>query len=171
VVSPDDTPFSYPWGANKYYFNDILISENIGSTKNTELRKIFRGRDPKLPKDWGMLDGIVAPPSFCAIKFGMSLFRDAHHYFNLVSKSVESYSEIATDIDDGEFMTDQELFSEITKILNSSYSVSRFKDLSDAQKLDLARTLRFKYRSSNGQIRRLTGISQYQIDQLFGTGA
>ena len=37
----------------------------------------------------------VVPYSYCDIKFGMSLFRDAHHYFSMVSKNIESYSEVA----------------------------------------------------------------------------
>lgn len=41
------------------------------------------------------------------------------------------------------------------------------KDLSRQQKLDLAVRLRREFRSSNGQIRRLLALSQYEIDSLF----
>ena len=67
------------------------------------------------------------------------MFRDAHHYFSMVSKNVEAYSNLAADLDDGEFLTDSELFSQLRKILQERYQESRIKDLSNAQKIDIAR--------------------------------
>ena len=39
-------------------------------------------------------NGYVAPISYCSIDRGMSMFRDAHHYFSIVGKNVEAYSEL-----------------------------------------------------------------------------
>jgi len=167
VANPAYTPFSYPWGTGRYYFNNIPTIRTFSDVKSGEARAIFRGRDPKIPANWAIEDGHVTPPSFCAIKLGMAFFRDAHHYFSLVSKNIESYSQLATELDDGEFLTDQEMFSELQKILKSKYDGLSLSRLSPAQKLDLARDLHFNYRSSNGQIRRLLGLSQYELDQLF----
>ena len=99
------------------------------------------------------------------------MFRDAHHYFWMVSKDVEAYEEIAKDLDDGEFLTDTELFTQLWKYVKSAYGVSSLKELSQAQKIDLAKRLRYDYRSSNGQIRRVLGLSQYEVDSLFPLGA
>ena len=85
----------------------------------------------------------------------------------MVSKNVEAYAGIAVDIDDEEFLTDQELFTQIQKMVREKYRLGSVRQLSNAQKLDLARTLHFDYRSSNGQIRRVLGLSQYDVDQLF----
>ena len=101
----------------------------------------------------------------------MAIFRDAHHYFSMVSKNVEAYSELAAKIDDGEFLTDTELFTQVTKIVKSGYGLNALKDLSKAQKLDLARKLHYDYRSSNGQIRRTLGLTQYEVDSLFPLSA
>ena len=101
----------------------------------------------------------------------MSMFRDAHHYFSMISKNVESYREIASELDDEEFMTDSELYNLMYRVVNEEYQLSSIHELTKSQKLDLAKTLRFKYRSSNGQICRLTGLSQYDINQLFPLSA
>jgi len=167
VVNPDFTPFSYPWSTGVCYFNVMVQSESLASLTIDNQRALFRGRVPDGLKGSRISDGYVIAESFCAIKLGMAMFRDAHHYFSLISKNVESYNEISTDLDDGEFLTDQELFSELVKILNESYDGCKISALSNAQKLDLAKTLHFKYHSSNGQIRRILGISQYDINQLF----
>jgi len=167
VVNPSFTPFSYPWGTGKYYFTDFPIDDELGNYSTREIRVMLKCEVPDLPSDCKIINSHIAPPSFCAIKLGMALFRDAHHYFSLICKNVESFGQLATDLDDGEFLTDQELFSEMLKILNESYAGAKLNTLPNAQKLDLARTLHFKYHSSNGQIRRLLGISQYDINQLF----
>lgn len=46
----------------------------------------------------------------------MSMFRDAHHYFHAVSKDVEAYSGLATEIGDYDFLTDTELFAQFTSV-------------------------------------------------------
>ena len=127
----------------------------------------IRGLDP-----WAVENGdYVCPFSYCAVKFGMSMFRDAHQYFSMVSKSVESYSELAVELDDSEFLTDTELFTQIVKSLKPVYGVNALQDLSRSQKLDLAKKLHYDFRSSNGQIRRVLGLTQYEIDSLFPLSA
>ena len=74
---------------------------------------------------------------------------------------------MAAGLDDGEFLTDTELFDRLSVLIRSDYDVSSIKDLTKPQRFDLARKLRYEFRSSNGQIRRMLGLSQYEIDSLF----
>ena len=167
VAFSEHTPFSYPWGSGRYYYNDIPLCQRYGDIFLGPKREMFRGRAPELPEDWLVIDGYIAPPSYCSIRFGMSLFRDAHHYFNALTKQVESYSEVAVDIDDDDFLTDTELYAKMLSEVREKYRLDSLKQLTKAQTFDLARSLRFKYRSSNGQIRRVLGLSQYDVDALF----
>ena len=167
VVDPDHTPFSYPWGSGRYYFQDIPCFISCAHIKTDARRVMFRGRAPQLPDDWMIMDAYVCPSSFCAIKFGMAMFRDAHHYFSLISKNVEAYSGIAVELDDTEFLTDSELFIQVSKILPNAYDTDRISSLTKAQRLDLAKKLHYDYRSSNGQISRLLGLTVYEVDSMF----
>lgn len=170
VADPGHTPFSYPWGAGRYYFNSFPITSTFKEISYLENRRMFRGANVDIPDDWQVIDGYIAPPSFCDIRLGMAMFRDAHHYFAMVTKNVEAYSGIAVELDDGEFLTDQELYSQLLQKVRDQYRVASFRDLSKAQRLDLARTLHYDYRSSNGQIRRVLGLTQYEVDSLFPMG-
>lgn len=167
VVNPNHTPFSYPWGTGRYYFNDASSLARYEDISFEKKREMMKGRAIDFPPDWQVTDGYISPASYCAIGLGMAMFRDAHHYFSMISKNVEAYSGIAVDIDDGEFLTDQELFSEVLKILRTRYDGTKPAALSPAQKLDLARTLHYDYHSSNGQIRRILGLGEYEVKQLF----
>lgn len=171
VVSPSHTPFSYPWGTGRYYFNKIQITKRLSDVSDIGTRRMFRSRNPHLPGNFRVIDGHVSPQEYCAIGIGMAMFRDAHQYFHMISKNIEAYEELAAELDDGEFLTDPELFAQVIKIVKSGYNTSNLKDLSKAQKLDLARKLRCDYRSSNGQIRRVLGLSQYEVDSLFPLSA
>lgn len=132
---------------------------------------MFRSRNPHLPVGFRIINGHIAPTEYCAIKLGMAMFRNAHQYFYMVSKNIEAYEKLATELDDGEFLTDSELFSLVVRIVKSSYNTDSLRNLTQSQKLDLARKLRSEYRSSNGQIRRILGLSQYEVDSLFPLSA
>lgn len=167
VADSSHTPFSYPWGTGRYYFLDRPRGKTLARIFVDDRRRMFRCRTPELPGEWEVSNGYVSPWNYCSVKLGMAMFRDAHHYFMLVSKNVEAYAELAAGLDDGEFLTDTELFTRLSVLVRSDYDVSSIKDLTKPQRFDLARKLRYEFRSSNGQIRRVLGLSQYEIDSLF----
>lgn len=183
VANPDYTPFSYPWGTGRYYFLDAPVSYPISKLRVEDVRTMFRSRTIEIPEEWRITScGVspsesarnlcyISPAYFCVINFGMAMFRNAHHYFSMVSKSVEAYSGIAAEVDDDEFLTDTELYSHIGRILRNQYQGLSLRNISKAQRLDLARTLRFEFRSSNDQIRRLLGLTKYEVDALFPLSA
>lgn len=174
VANINHTPFSYPWGTGAHFFLPDSYGKPFSEITSAENRSMFRSRDVKLPVNWRVIYSgnaqYIAPPAFCDIALGMAVFRDAHHYFSAVSKDVEAYSGIAVEIDDGEFLTDPELFTRVLKIVHDKYNLASTRQLSNAQRLDLARALHYDYRSSNGQIRRVLGLSQYEVDSLFPRG-
>lgn len=171
VADASHTPFSYPWGTCGFYFNRFFQGAAFKSLSTATKRMMFRGRVPIFAEDAVIMDGYVAPVSYCAIRFGMALFRDAHHYFAMLSKNVEGYSGVAADLDDDEFMTDTELFTQISAIVKTKYGLRGITELSKAQKIELAGTLHYDFKSSNGQIRRILGLSQYETDSLFPLSA
>ena len=170
--------------AGRYYFNNIEHRGTYADIPFDIKRSMIRGRAIKFPEGWqvagftnagagnkpALASGqplYIAPISFCDIQLGMDMFRDAHHYFAAVSKNVEAYNNIAVEINDGEFLTDQELFAKLLTTIREKYNGSSTKSLPAAQRLDLARTLHYDYHSSNGQIRRILGLTQFEVDSLF----
>jgi REP element-mobilizing transposase RayT len=167
VADQTQTPYSYPWGAGRYYFNEFPILQEFKDLKDREVRQMFRARKPPIPEACKIIDGYIAPSSYCSIKLGMAFFRHAHHYISLLFRNVEAYGEIAMELGDNEACTDNELYSQLSRIIQSRYNLATSKDLTKAQKTDLARTLRNTYRSSNSQISRVLGLSLYEVDAMF----
>ena len=167
VADHTQTPYSYPWGAGRFYFNDFPILQEFKDLKDREVRRMFRARKPPIPEACKIIDGYIAPPSYCSLKLGMAFFRDAHHYISLLFRNVEAYGEMAIELGDSEACTDNELYSQLSKTIQARYNLTTSKDLTKAQKADLARMLRNTYRSSNSQISRVLGLSIFEVDTMF----
>lgn len=141
VTDRNYTPFTYPWGTGKYYFNGADFGEVNTNLNVNEMRRMFRGRAAIFPDTYQVNDGYILPSSYCNLELGMSLFRDAHHYFFMVSKNIEAYGELALELNDGEYLTDTELVFQVVKLLKSDYNVNSLRDLGKSQKYDIARRL------------------------------
>lgn len=167
VTDRNYTPFTYPWGTGKYYFNGADFGGVNTNLNVNEMRRMFRGRAAIFPDTYQVNDGYILPSSYCNLELGMSLFRDAHHYFFMVSKNVEAYGELALELNDGEYLTDTELVFQVVKLLKSDYNVNSLRDLGKSQKYDLARRLRFEFRSSNEKIRRVLNLTSAEVNTIF----
>lgn len=167
VTDRNYTPFTYPWGTGKYYFNGAGFGGVNTNLNVNEMRRMFRGRAAIFPDTYQVNDGYILPSSYCNLELGRSLFRDAHHYFFMVSKNVETYGELALELNDGEYLTDTELVSQLVKLLKIDYNVNSLRDLGKSQKYDLARRLRFEFRSSNEQIRRVLNLTSAEVNTIF----
>lgn len=171
VANPTLTPFSDPYGGGRFYFNDINLTVRLSELKYRDKRTLLHGRAHAFPADPYIVDGIIAPPSWCKLELGMSMFRNARHYFRLLTKNVEAYRDIAEFLDDDAFLTDGELFDAARRISANEYGETNPRILSDSRKLELARRMHYDYRASNGQIRRVLGMTKAQVDSIFPMSA
>lgn len=48
-----------------------------------------------MPETYMVRDGMILPSGYVHYNLGEAMFRDAHHYFNMLSRNYEAYSEEA----------------------------------------------------------------------------
>lgn len=169
LVSPDHTPFSYPWGANRYYFNSDarqLAIEHCQKMTFKEIRSISHSHKADRISDIKCFEGYALPIDFCDINTGEQLFRDSSHYFYQLSRNIENNKQIAKEIGESIFYTDNELFSIVSKISREKYGCSSLAEASPATKLELAKTMRYEYNSSAKQIMRFLKLSQGLLNSI-----
>ena len=106
-------------------------------------------------------------PSFCDIKLGESMFRDARSYFNSLTRNAETFSQIASRLKDTLFLTDDELYSAMLSFINKEYSARTTAELSPQQKINTARHMHFKYNATNQQLRRLLRMDMTILEDMF----
>lgn len=170
VVDPDQTPFSYPYGANSYYFMPgakRLNGKRFGGLTLRGKRSLIHARETDYPAEYVITDGYFSPMNYCRLDLGEAVFLDARHYFNKLAKDIESYREIAAIAGDSIYYTDDELFEVVKRICNDNYAGQRPKLLAKNEKIELARKLHYDYNADNAKISRLLKLPKTVVDQLF----
>lgn len=173
VVDPLSTPFSYPWGSNIWFFNDWdkqLPVKPYSELTFREKREISRSRVIDLPQTYSVWNGLIIPPSFCAIREAQMMFRNAHQYFNLLSKNYEAYSQIAGKIGDRIFITDEEMYSAVCQICHKRYGIEKPAELSPRQRQEVAMAMHNEYNASNHQIRSILKLDSGIVKEMFPLG-
>ncbi len=171
LVDPSQTPFSYPYGANGYYFNPTakaLYRSRYGDLNTRERRDLVHSRDMNYPDSYCVVDNHFSPFSYCDIKLGEAFFRDARHYFYKVSRDIESYKEVASLTGDLTYYTDDELYAAAIVICRNEFGGMRPALLPTEQKKELATRLHYGYNANNKQISRLTKLSENFLCGMFG---
>lgn len=174
VIDPDHTPFSFPYGANAYYFNPfakMLTGKRFEEMSDRSKMRLLHSKKIEYPDDFRVLDDMILPTSFCDISLGERFFRDARHYMYKISREVESYKEIAELLGDLAYYTDDELMGVIYSICKKNYGLDNPSFLNVAQKNEVARTLHYDYKADNVKISRLLRLPRNAVDQLFPMSA
>lgn len=164
------TPFSYPWGANSYYFSYLGGMESRFTLHKTPSRtrmEMFHTRDICFPDNYYLTNGYISPYCYCRIESGEKLFKDAHHYFSLVSRRVETFSDIARDIGDTITYTDEEMFVAAIHLIRKKYDKDSITALSKIEKIEVAKNMHFEYNASNKQISRILKLDITAVNALF----
>lgn len=173
VINPKCTPFSYEWSAGIYFFNPILKNAHHQLGKRvspTYGRKIFKTREMFKLDNLLFYNDTAIPTTYCSIDKAESFFRDAHHYFNLLTKDWEAYSAISKRLRDTVFLTDEEMFSAVSSYTSKSYNNHRPSTLSPKEKIEVAKKMHFEYNANNRQIKSILKLDTSIVQELFPKG-
>ncbi len=170
LVHPEHSPYSYPFGANSYFFNpsakDYYISART-KIKTKDLEKLAHTHAVRdIQNDIYVVNGYISPLCFCDIETGEKLFRNAAHYFYCLSRNIESQKKIAGEIGDTVFYTDDELYSVASAIAAKKYGLPPAQIPKEA-KIEIAKTLHFDYNASNKALTRMLKLDISLINTLF----
>ena len=173
LVNKNTTPFSYYWGANRYFFSLIQEYERrvlvpLSKISINERRKIFRSHFNDFPHSYHFIDDYISPVCYVNIANAESLFKNAHDYYYLVSRAVETFASFSKELGEHVTYTDEELQSVMYSISNEKYNSKPF-ELDKNAKIEIAKTLHFKYNASNQQIRRVLRLDIDILDELFSS--
>ncbi len=170
VTDSSCTPFSYKWGANALFFNGLrncVSKVPLNSLTIRDRRSIFRKRDLDLPADWYLTDGYISPECYCQIDAAESCFNSAHHYFSIISKGVESFVEMAKELGDAIFYTDNELYRVVANMCIKEFGCPDAALLAKNQKISLAVKLRKEYNAGVKQLSRILKLENHIVESLF----
>ncbi len=172
LVDSAFTPFTYRWGANRYFFTPHSRQEPtvlLHKFSVREKRKLFRTHNFPFPDNFFIIDGYVSPLCYCHIEEAENWFEDAHHYFALVSRRVEAFADIARELGDSVIYTDEEINWAALSLSKKQYDSSKPQLLSKEKKIEIARQLKFGYNASNKQLKRILKLDESIVEAMFPT--
>ena len=170
VVTPGETPFSYPWGANRFYFNSEAKLRHETSNRPVTVREKRSLTHSVLYHDVEglfLVDGYVSPMSFCDIETGEQLFHDARQYFIKVSRNLEANREIASTIGERTYYLDEDLHAYLASYCSKQYGSKNPSMLPFADKIEVAKKLHYDFRAGNKQIARILKMELTAVAALF----
>lgn len=170
LVNQDSTPFSYPWGANRFFFNPELRLFHSSTTERMtvrEVRRLFRTCTLDGFCGTKKVDGYISPVEYCDFVTVEGLFRSGQHYFHKLSRDVESQKSIAAEIGERVFYNDEELYTLVCVRCRKDYNVDSPLLLPSHAKVSMSKTLHYEYNSSNQQISRILRMDRSVVDSLF----
>lgn len=170
MVNPDDTPFSYRWGANRVFYNRDAV-DNLSHCREKltvkQIRNLMHSAEFDRFAGLPMIDGYVSPLAFCDVRTSMALFRDAHHYFQMVSRDIESQRIIARELGESVFYSDNELFNAVMVHIKEKYGTFSPSVLPKDSKIETAVWMHHDYNAGNKQISRILRLDISVVDALF----
>ncbi len=170
VVNSAYTPFSYPWGSGYLYFNPLAREPRGIPYQNaafTEKRRLSMRRVADMPSSYRYHRGMILPESYVRYDLGEKMFRDAHHYLNLLTRNVEAYSEEAKRLSDTIVLSDEEIYPAARMLSEKRCGVKQPSLLPVEQKIEIARAMVRDYHASGAQVRRIFKLPDELHAQLF----
>ena len=174
VVRKDVNLLAYPWCSGFLYFNPLLSlleQRPVSTLTLRERRSLTRTRDAVLPTGLTLVGGQVFPGSFVNYRLVESMFTDCRQYLFWVFKNVEAQVQTALQYGEKPSLTDDEIISITYRLCHDEYGVKGPSFLTEQQKQELAKRLKYDYYASNGQICRATGLQPRTVDNLFPLAA
>ena len=170
LVSPNETPYSYRWGAGRFFFNpDARLRYEIESTKMnlTQRREVLHSHVADKVETIRLLDGYACPLSFCDIGSAEKYYRNASNYFYEISRNIESQRDIAREIGETIRYSDDELFRVAVSLGKQEYGQSSPSLLSQSAKSDLALRLHYDWGATKKQLCRILKMPAGLLDSVF----
>lgn len=172
LVNTDYTPFSYLWGANRCFFNPdakARFRECRDTIPCTTIRETFRTHKFDGFAGKPFMDSIIPPQAFCDIVSAEALFRNARHYFSLISRNMEGMKSVAEEIGESLYYTDDDLYSILVGIARDQYGGAKPNLLPTQAKIELARKMHYDYNAGVKQIARMLKIDPAVLSGILPT--
>ena len=170
VERTDVNPLSYKWCSGFLYFNEFL--EYIPKDPHKDLtyrdkRKVAMTADTTSYPGLECVGLMIAPSSFVDYKMVENYFGNHRKFLMCMFRNIESQVETALRLGEKPSLNDDEAYSLCLKEAKQMYGNSRIKELTELQKNELAKKLKYDYHFSNGQLARCVSLPLTTVNALF----
>lgn len=158
-------PSGYPWGTGNSFFNSMPIKgTQTGTLSGKALKRLLHSHKP-VPPEYIISDyGFIDPCSYVQVKLVESIFRTPRrmNYFLTTSSKARKIKEAPS-------FSDHMLVSAIKELSISLFRKNDFSEMSEVEKAELLRQLKFRFSCDIGQLARVCGLKYDEVSNLLET--
>ena len=162
-------PSQYTWGCGDAFFNpnSNIPCKELGELSFRAQYRLLHSR-VKLPSNYLVTsDGFIAPRSYVQVDFVESLFRSPNRFQYYLNNSSKAKNRLAQDTMPS--FRDQVILSGITDLCYSLFRKKTLGDLSQEEKGQMLKQLKYRFSADLAQLSRVTGIPYAEASNLLDT--
>ena len=163
-------PTQYPWGTGNLFFNATHPKGvRLDSLSERARFRLLHTR-AKLPGHWIVGEGgYILPSSYVKIDYVERIFRNPKRMDYFLRNSSKAKLRLESKDDALPSFKDEVVLAALPELCRTLFSKLSFKELSDAQKTEVLRQLRFRFSSNIHQLDRVVGLSYDETARLMDT--
>ena len=160
-------PTQYPWGSGGVFFNSAPEKGAALGAMSVRARRRLLHCAIELPSDWIFgEEGYVLPSSYLKIKYVESLFRSPKRMNYFLQSSSKARKRMETGTADLPAFRDQTILGAMPDLSRTLFGKSSFAEMSEAERAEFLRQIRFRFNSNVNQLARVVGISYEEAARL-----
>ncbi|MBO4417445.1 MAG: transposase, partial [Bacteroidales bacterium] len=161
-------PSQWPWGTGNSFFNrNKPAGRAVSSLSRRALYRLTHSGFDGLPGEWIICnDGYFLPEMYVDVSFVESRFHSPNRMNYFLSSSSKAKKRFESTSDNLPAFRDQSILVAIPDLCRSLFQKASFKDLSDDDRSELVRQIRFRFSADAKQIARICGISYEEAAKL-----
>jgi len=160
-------PGQYLWGTGNVFFQADTTSggvhkyRRLGDLSGRErVRLLHSGQALALPADWLISDaGYVLPESYVDVKHVEGIFRSAKRMQYFLNTSSKARKRLESEEENLPAFRDQVILSAIPDLLQSLFQKKTFDGLTNPEKTEALRQIRFRFSAGVHQAARVCGLT------------
>lgn len=160
-------PGQYLWGTGNVFFQADTASggvhkyRRLGDLSGRErVRLLHSGQALALPADWLLSDtGYVLPESYVDVKHVEGIFRSAKRMQYFLNTSSKARKRLESEEENLPAFRDQVILSAIPDLLQSLFQKKTFDGLTNPEKTEALRQIRFRFSAGVHQAARVCGLT------------
>jgi len=157
----------YPWGSGNVFFNPFQNKGiRLDSLSGRSRIRLLHSKT-RMPGHWLLGDGgYILPTSYVRIDYVENVFRTAKRMDYFLRTSSKARLRLESQEESLPSFRDQIVLAALPDLCRSLFQKQAFGELSDLQRCEILRQLRFRFSSNVHQLARVTGLSYDAVARL-----
>lgn len=161
-------PSQYPWGTGNSFFSlSPKTGTKLGSMSILSRERLMHSEQVNLPDNWVVNEtGFIPPSEYVDIKTVEAIFRTPNRMNFFLTNSSKAQKRLGLKEESVPAFRDQTIIAALPDLFRSLFQKDSFDQLTEDERKEAVRQIRFRFSADAHQIARVCGISYTEAARL-----